>query len=416
MTSSRTGIAAFQHRDFTLYWVASVASNVGSWMQVVATSWLVLVLTNSAADLGINALLQGLPILVCAFLGGVVADRFNRYGMVLAGQAINIIPDTALAVLVASGHVRVEHLYAYAVINGVINGLANPARQAIVPALVPREALLSALALNGVLWQGAAVLGPALAGLALAAWGTPANFYINVVSDVIGIAVLLPIRSRPPQPEWTTSAWRNMVDGVRYAWHGRTVRLLLASVAALSLFGRSYFALLPVFARDVFAAGPQGLGIMITMPAIGTIVAGFGIATMKRSPGLQRWFFIAGAVTSILLLGFAFSPWLGLSLGILVFVGLAQTSAVTFCQTLIQQVVDENFRGRVMSLYMACTIAAWRLAALPFGFAAEQWGAREAVAGGAVVLLLIFAPGARPASRPTELPSAGPPIAAEVEA
>jgi MFS family permease len=396
MPSSRTNIAAFHQRDFMLYWIASLASNVGSWMQVVATSWLVLVLTNSAADLGINALLQGLPILACAFVGGVVADRFDRYGMVLGAQLINIVPDAALAVLVATGHVRVEHLYAYAVINGLINGLANPARQAIVPALVPREALLSALALNGILWQGAAVLGPALAGLALAAWGTPANFYINVLSDVIGIAVLLPIRARPPKPDRTASAWQNMLDGVRYAWQFRTVRVLLGSMAALSLLGRSYFALLPVFARDVFDSGPQGLGIMITMPAVGTIIAGFGLATLKGSPALQRWFYLAATITSATLLAFAFSPWLGLSLGILVFVGLGTTSAATFSQTLIQQVVEEAFRGRVMSLYMACTIAAWRLAALPFGFVAEKFGAREAVAGGAVLLLALFVPALRP--------------------
>src|SRR5579862_6073382 len=241
MAASRAGIAGFQHRDFTLYWIASLASNVGSWMQVVATSWLVLVLTNSPADLGINALLQGLPILACAFIGGVVADRFNRYGMVLWAQIVTMIPDIVLAVLVGTGQVKVEHLYAYAVINGLINGLANPARQAIVPALVPREALMSALALNGILWQGAAVLGPALAGLALAAWGTPANFYINVVSDVIGTAVLLPIRARPPKPARTMSAWQNMVEGLRYAWRVRTLRVVLGSMAALSLLGRSYF-------------------------------------------------------------------------------------------------------------------------------------------------------------------------------
>src|SRR5205823_6023937 len=155
---------------------------------------------------------------------------------------------------------------------------------------------------NGILWQGAAVLGPALAGLALAAWGTPANFYINVVSDMVGIAVLLPIRSRPPAPERAASAWRNMVEGLQYAWTMRSVRLLLGFVAALSLLGRAYFALLPVFARDVFDAGPQGLGIMITMPAIGTIVAGLGIATLKGSPALQHWFYIAGAGSALLLL------------------------------------------------------------------------------------------------------------------
>jgi len=361
-------------------------------MQVVATGWLVLLLTNSAADLGINATLQGLPILACAFVGGVVADRLNRYWMVVGAQVISIVPDTILAILVATGQIRVEHLFAYAFVNGVINGLANPARQAIVPSLVPKEALLSALALNGILWQGAAVLGPTLAGLALAAWGTGANFYINVVSDVIAIVVLLPIRSRSPRLAHTSSAWHNMAEGWRYAWRGATVRMLLLTVAAISLLGRSYFALMPVFARDVFKSGPGGLGVMLTMPAIGTIVAGVGLSMLRGRVPLQRWFFVSGIAAAALLLGFALSPWLGLSLGILVLVGLALTSSATFSQTLIQQTVEESFRGRVMSLYMACTIAAWRMAALPFGFLAERWGARTAVAGGAVVLLLVLLP------------------------
>jgi MFS family permease len=393
---SHTGIAAFQHRDFTLYWIGSLASNVGSWMQVVATGWLVLILTNSAADLGINATLQGLPILACAFIGGVVADRLNRYWMVVGAQMISIVPDAILAILVATGKIQVGHLFAYAFINGLINGLANPARQAIVPSLVPKEALLSALALNGILWQGAAVLGPTLAGLALAAWGTGANFYINVVSDVISIAVLLPIRARGTKLEYTNSAWQNMSEGLRYAWRGTTVRMLLLTVAAISLLGRSYFALMPVFAKDVFQAGPGGLGVMLTMPAIGTIIAGFGLAMLKGSLPLQRWFFIAGIGAAVVLLAFALSPWLGLSLGILVLIGLALTSAATFSQTLIQQTVEESYRGRVMSLYMACTIAAWRMAALPFGFIAERWGARAAVAGGAVALLLVLIPASRP--------------------
>jgi MFS family permease len=361
-------------------------------MQVVATGWLVLLLTNSAADLGINATLQGLPILACAFVGGVVADRLNRYWTVVGAQIVNIVPDGILALLVATGQIRVEHLYAYAFVNGVINGLANPARQAIIPSLVPKEAMLSALALNAVLWQGAAVLGPALAGLALAAWGSSANFYINVVSDVVSIAVLLPIRARSPMPEHHTSAWQNMAEGLRYSWRGATVRMLLGSVAAISLLGRAYFALLPVFARDVFQSGPQGLGVMTTMPAIGTIVAGFGLATLKGQVALQRWFFVAAMGAAAGAIAFAAAPWYGLALGILVLIGLALTSAFTLSQTLIQQVVEESFRGRVMSLYMACTIAAWRMAALPFGFLAERFGAREAVAGGAVALLLVLLP------------------------
>lgn len=301
-------------------------------MQVVATGWLVLQLTNSATDLGVTAALQGLPILLFALVGGVVADRFDRYWLMVGAQVANLVPDTVLAVLVASGHVRVEYVYAYSLVNGLINGLSSPARRALVPHLVKPEALLSALALDGTVWQGAAVVGPMLAGITIAGWGLGAPFYVNVVSDVLAVVVLLPIHERAPKIVHTTSPWQNVVEGARYSWHTHSVRSLLLLTAAMSVFGRAYVGLAPVFARDVFHAGSQGLGVITSFPAIGTVGAAFGLAFAARSAS-RKWFIRAGLASSILLLGYAASPVLPPALIMLLLVGATGSIAQTLANT-----------------------------------------------------------------------------------
>ena len=356
-------------------------------MQVVATGWLVLQLTNSAADIGVNAAVQGVPILLFALVGGVVADRFDRYWLMVGSQVAMIVPDALLTYLVATNQVHVEHVYAYSLVTGFLNGVATPARRALVPHLVKREVLLSAMALDGIVWQGAAVVGPAAAGVTIAAWGLAAPFLINVVSDFVGVGALLPIKDRAPRITHTTSAWRNVGEGLRYSWNMPTVRWLLLNTAALSLLGRAYSSLAPVFAQDVFHAGPQGLGIITTMPAAGVIVASAFLAFSGTTARPQL--FLVGALgSSIFLAIFATSPWFPLALGVLLLIGASSAVAQTMSSTLLQQTVAEHMRGRVMSLLMACTLAAWRLAALPFGFAAQQWGAPIAADAGAVLLFI----------------------------
>lgn len=361
-------------------------------MQLVATGWLVLQLTDSPAVLGVTAALQSLPIIVCALAGGVIADRFDRYRLMILSQVGQLVPDAALMVLVAIGQVQVWHIFVYSLVSGSVRGLSTPARQAYVPALVPRALLLSAIALNSVLWQGAAVLGPSLAGLVLAAWGTAGNFYLNTASDLINLALLLLIRA-PQQPRPPAhSAWRGLLEGTRYAWGEPRVRLLLLTVAAASLLGRSYTQLMPVFARDVLDVGPQGLGALLTMPAVGTIIAALLLATRPDLRHQGRWLLAQSALLAVALGVFALSTWFPLSLAALVIVGGASTAASTLANSLLQHVVVERLRGRVMGFYMAATQGAGPLGALPAGLLAEVAGAPLAVfAGGAALLALIGA-------------------------
>ena len=380
---------AFHYLRYDLFWIGQVGTNAGSWMQILATNWLVLKLTNSPAALGLNSALSAIPILFLSLVGGVVADRFDRYWLMLHGQLAQLVPDVGLAVLVATGHVRVEYIFAYSFIGSAISGLTNPARQAYVPSLVPDKALLSALALNSVVWQGSAVFGPSLAGVVLAVWGLSGNFYINAASDVVNLVALLLIHVPSPPRRREQSSWRSLADGGRYVWRVRDVRMLLIAVATLSVFGRSYQQLLPVFARDVFHAGPQGFGLMLTMPAAGTLVAGFVLGAASDLP-VARWFKRMCFLVGLTLLAFAGSPFFWLALVILLAVGAASSASTTLASTLIQQIVDDRYRGRVMSFFMAATWGFQRLGGLPAGMLAQWWGARMSVGICTVAMLVLL--------------------------
>jgi MFS family permease len=385
-------LLAFRSPMFRRYWAGQLAANVAAWVAIVATGWLVLELTGSPVALGLNAGLQALPLLVCTLIGGVIADRFNRYHLIVAVQALLVLTDTAMAVLVGSGNVRIEHIYVYSVVGNGLGALSSPARQSIVPALVPATALLSAVSLSSVLWHGSAVLGPAVAGVVMVGWGIPANFYLNAAGQLIGLVSLLAIRGAvPPTAAPTISPWHSLAEGLRYAWAQPTVRAVLLLMTGVSMVGRSYPHVMPIFARDVYDAGPQGLGIMLTMTAVGTILAGFGLGAAQNVP-LTRAFVVGTAAMGLALLWFAASPLFWLALAPLVLMGATVQGVTAMGSTILQQTVDDERRGRVMSFYTACTWGGARIGALPTAFLAEQVGAPQAVALGAIVLLLALVP------------------------
>jgi len=388
-------LAALRYHNYRLYWTGQLATNVGTWMQVVAAGWLVLQLTDSPAYLGLNAAFQGVPIVVFALVGGVVADRFDRYRLMVAAQAAQLLIDVALAVLVALGAVNVGQIFAYSACMAVANGLTTPGRQAFVPRLVPREALTSAVALNSSLWQGGAVIGPTIAGLVLAVWGMAWNFYLNVASDLVNLGAMLLIRvpSEPARPA-ALSPWTSLVQGARYALGHADVRTLIAATGLVCLLGRPYTQLMPVFARDVFHVGPEGLGVMLAMPSIGAVAA-VAIIGFVGNLDPARWFLRASVASALALGAFAASPAYALSLALLVVVGAATSAATALANTALLHLVDDRLRGRVMGYFMAATWGGWRMGALPTGLLAEVLGTPLAVGIGAALLLLAQLPLAR---------------------
>ncbi len=392
---SSVRLAAFRHRPYRLFWLSQVATNVGSWMMAVATGWLVLQITNSPAFLGYNAAIQAAPILFFSLIGGVVADRFDRLKLSRWAQVVQIVPDAILAWLVTSGNIRVEHVFAYSFLTATINGLSTPARQALTPSLVPRDSLLSAVALNSILWQGSAVLGPALAGLILGSWGLSGSFNLNVVSDLVSLALLAFVRAAPHRIEIRSGAgWRGIRDGAVYAWHHPYVRPMLVGVGLVTLLGRPYAQIMPVFARDVFHVGAEGLGVMMTVPAAGTIVVGVLMALLPKIP-LVRFFFATWASYGLALLVFSFTRNFPLALVMLFIVGASTTATAAATNTLLQQIAEERMRGRVMSLYMASTWGTWRVGSLPLGLLATAWGAPLSMALFAAILLAALLPNVR---------------------
>lgn len=388
-------LGAFRSANFRFYFTSQVITNVGSWMQLVATGWLVLQLTDSPAYLGFNAVFQALPILVFALVGGVIADRFDRFKLTVASQAVQIVPDAALAWLVMSGNIRVEHVFLYSVVSATINGLNTPARNALVPSLVPKSDLMSAMALNSVLWQGSAVVGPALAGWILAIWGPAGSFNINVASDVVSLAALFAVRLPAMRlARRASSGWSDLREGASYAWHNEGIRVLLIAVGLLMFFGRPYLQLLPVFARDIFEVGPQGLGLMVTAPALGTIAAGFVLAFARNVP-LVRTFLLSSAALGAGLVGFCITTNFPLALTLLFIVGACSSGATTLINTRLQELSDEHVRGRLMSLFMVATWGGWRIGALPLGLAAAAWSSPLAVGICGAVLLIAILPTAR---------------------
>jgi len=309
--------------------------------------------------------------------------------MVLTGIA-QTVPDVILAVLVATGTVEVWQIFVYSLVWGSVKGLNFPCRQCFVPGLVPHEAIQSAVALNSILWQGAAVIGPALAGVIIVAWGMPWAFYLDVVAQGIGLVLLLAIRLPAPVAGSARHGARGaVVEGMRYAWSQGTVRALLIATAVSSCFGMSYTYLMPVFARDVLDVGPSGLGLLLTMPAAGTILAGLALATAGQPRGQGRLFLILTGAFALALTAFAVSGVFWLSLAILLVVGAAGTAAQATGNTLVQQTVPDRLRGRVLGFWIIATQGAGSLGALPGGLVAEWFGGPAAVTLSAAVVLLV---------------------------
>jgi MFS family permease len=392
---SRPGLVAFRHRNFRLYWAGQLASNIGTWMQMVATGWLVLQLTNSPVALGLNSAFQAIPMIFFTFFGGVIGDRTDRFKLLVLNQAVRIVPDVILAYLVASGKCTVAHVYIYSLFTAVVNGLTTPGRQAFVPRLVPQAALLSAIALSSTVWQGAAVVGPSLAGIILAAWGLPMCFWINAGSDFLNLFTLVFLRVGPEaEGRRGASAWQSLVEGLRYVAQPGPVRTILLTVTSVNVFGRAYQQLLPVFAQDVFHTGPTGFGLMTSMPALGAVLASVFLATIAGR-NLIRWFMAGTCLAATALVGFALTPNFLSALAFLILIGGATSGVSTLASTILQQTVEDRMLGRIYSFQIAGTQGGSKLGVLPAGVLAQIATPGLAIAASAAILLGLLVPALR---------------------
>lgn len=390
-----TRFAALQYRNFKLLWYGLIVSNVGTWMQNVANGWLVLQLTNSPLWLGFLGLSFAIPMILLPPLAGPIVDRVNRIQLLLFTQSMQALTFITLGVLTWVGKVEVWHILIASFVSAILLAFDNPARQALVPGLVQPRDLLNALSLNSATYTGAALVGPALAGLLLEPLGAGTLFFLNGVSFLAVILALLVMRdvvthSGGAQGTLRDSFWK----GLSYAWNDRFILALLILSALGAVFGRSYQNLLPAFSRDIWHAGSQGYGLLLAAAGGGALAGAFGLASFKRIPKQGAVMLLGGLIFCASLIIFALSPFFVLALVLLFVAGVTSTVFSTIISTFIQLSVPNEMRGRVMSLYTVTLIGLPSLGALGSGALAE-WlggveGAPHAVLWGAIVLTLIL--------------------------
>ena len=387
------GLRALGHRDFRLFWCGQLVSLIGTWMQSVGQSWLVLELTNSPFRLGLIGALQFGPILLFSFLSGAISDRVRKRRLLLGTQTALMLQAFTLAVLVWSGHVQFWHVAVLAALYGLATTLDMPSRQSYIAHLVPRGDLMNAIALNSAVFNGARVVGPAVAGLLVARYGTAAAFVLNGASFIAVIAALAAIRTEgAPSPRRGIGLRAEIAEGVRYAAGTPRVALVMSLLVVVSLFVINMNVLVPLIAREVLHEGAHGFGLLMASLGLGAMAGALAVAALAVGrPPLGMVVGPALAAAGLLLL-LSTARQFGTTAAVLVALGFAQIVFMTSCNTTVQIAVPDELRGRVMGLYALVFAGMTPIGALIMGTVAEHWGVSRACAvGGGAGLVLILA-------------------------
>ena len=390
-------LRSLRARNYRLFISGQLISLIGTWMQTVAQAWLIYRLTGSAAQLGLIGFAGQIPVFVLAPLGGVIADRVNRHRVLIATQTSMMVLALMLSALTLSGRVAVWEVFTLAALLGVANAFDIPARQAFVAEMVEREDLANAIALNSSMVNGARIVGPAIAGLVVAAVGEGWCFLVNGLSYVAVLAALLRMHVKSSgAPSSMPSAWDSIVEGFAFAWQKTPVRALLLLLGLVSLMGMPYSVLMPIFAEEILHGGPDSYGLLMSASGVGALAAAATLTVRKSVRGLGRWVALSSAGFGVCLIGFAVSRTLWLSALLLVPAGFCMMMEMASSNTLIQSMVPDRLRGRVMAVYSMMFMGMAPLGALMAGFLATRLGASATVAAGGVVCIaggLVFGAG-----------------------
>ena len=363
-------LSSLAFRDFRVLWLGAFASTVGTWMQKVAQSWLILDLTKSSFFLGLDDFLGQLPILLFTVVGGVVADRYDRRQLLMGSQYVQMTTAFTLAALVWTGYVRIEYILVLSCITGLAQAFGGPAYQSLMPTLVPKAHLPNAIALNSIQFNLSRIVGSLLAGAALAAFGTAICFGLNGLSFLVVIAALLSLSIRHIKPEHKPLL-QEMRGGFSYVKREPAL-IALTVVAFLTTFlGLPLMTFLPVFARDVFA-GEIGLySRMMAFSGFGSVVGALIVAWMGRFKHMGRTLLMVQVVFGLIVAAFAMSRTLWLSEVLLFCAGIAAMLVTALTTSLVQLIVPDHLRGRVVSIYMVAFRGGMPLGSLATGFASN---------------------------------------------
>ena len=396
-----------RHKNFALLFFSLLFSNTGTWMAQTAQAWLVYDMTGSPLALGAVFGSFAIPMIVLPFFGGVLADRMDRRRLIWITQSIATALAVLVAFLVATGVVEVWHLVVLSFLSAIALAFDQPTRQALIPDLVPRDELRPAVALNSAVFTGGAFLGPALAGFLVVGVGLPLSgvFFINAATFIAVIVAVALMRIPPFDPSKTRgSVMTTAVEGIKFVARSELLIMVMILSMVTSLFGRSYQALLPVFAEDVLDVGIQGLGLMNSAPGAGSIIGAVIIGMNVKIPRNGILSLMSMFAASVLVVAFAASEVYGLTLAILFVLGFVNTVLISSTRTILQLSAPREFMGRVMSLSTIAVIGFGPLGGFVVGPIAEVTSAPLALYASCAVVLVsgVLLATVRPALRTAE--------------
>ena len=388
----RYGLGALSHRNFRLFFIGQGISLIGTWMQNVGEGWLILTLTNSPFYVGLTSALSSLGVLLFSLYAGVIADRTDKRRFIVFMQVAFMLEAFAVAILVWTGVIQVWHVLTLATLLGIASAFDIPMRQSFVYDMVGKDDLMNAIALNSSLFNGARVIGPAIAGVLIAAVGIAWCYFLNGLSYIAVIAGLL-LMTLPPRQriENTGSVWAGFREVLVYLRNDARLRVLMILTAILSIFGFPYLTMMPVFARDVLHRGAGGYGALTSSVGIGAVLGALAVAIYSaRIRARGRLMLMGGTAFGILLILFAGSRSLALSMVLLGLAGCAMIVNNSITNTLLQMAAPDHLRGRIMGFYSFVFVGMAPFGAFLFGIVAEHTGVPTTIAaGGAIVTVAV---------------------------
>jgi MFS family permease len=390
----RTGsfiFRALSHKNYQLFFTGQSVSLIGTWMTRIATSWLVYRLTGSALLLGVVGFAGQIPSFVLAPFAGVLVDRWNRHRLLVATQVLALVQSLALAVLTLTGVIRIWHVIALSVFQGLINAFDMPARQAFVVEMVERrEDLANAIALNSSMVNAARLLGPSIGGVLIAAVGEGWCFMADAISYLAVIASLLAMKINPRMilPARDANIFAQLREGWNYTARFAPIRSVLILLALVSLVGMPYTVLMPVFANEILHGGPSTLGWLMAASGVGALAGALLLAARKSVLGLGKYIPLMAAAFGAGLAAFSFTRVTWLALLLMMVTGLGFMVQMAASNTVLQTIVDEDKRGRVMSFYTMAFMGTAPFGSLLAGSVADRIGAPHTLLFGGIGCVL----------------------------
>ncbi len=383
-------LRSLKHRNYRLFFGGQGISLVGTWMQQIALGWLVYRLTDSAFLLGLVSFAGQIPTFILASFAGVLADRYNRHKIIIITQTLAMIQAAILAVLTLANTIQIWHIISLSVFAGIVNAFDMPTRQSFVIDLVDDKSdLPNAIALNSSMFNAARLIGPTIAGILISVLGEGLCFLLNAISYIAVIVALLMMHIVPKiETIKKEKVLKGLKEGLKYAYNFKPIRVLLLFLGLVSLTGIPYTVLMPIFAKDILKGNANTLGFLFGAVGVGALIGAIYLASRKTVLGLGRWIAIASGIFAIGLILFSLSENLILSLVLMLFTGFGMMVHMASTNTLLQTLVEDNKRGRIMSLYVMAFMGTAPLGSLIAGTLASKFGAPFTIFSGGIICLV----------------------------